>query len=81
VTIQGRDQYSNKRTTNDGEFSFNLHALSDVRRDNPGQNVDVAGVANYTELGQYQIAYAATLAGSYEISIMKGCPGESCLAC
>jgi hypothetical protein len=80
VTIQGRDQYSNRRSTNDGEFSFNLHALSDVRRLNPGQNVDVAGVAKYSLLGQYQIAYAATLAGTYQISIMNGCPGEPCLA-
>jgi hypothetical protein len=80
VTIQSRDQYSNRRSTDDGAFSFNLHALSDVRRANPYQNVDVAGVANYTLLGQYQIAYAATLAGSYQISIMNGCPGEPCLA-
>jgi hypothetical protein len=76
VDIQGRDQYSNNRTTDDGEFSFNLHASSDVRRSFRGQNVDVSGVANYTGLGQYRIAYAATLTGSYEISIMNGCPGK-----
>ena len=78
LIIQGRDQWSNMRTQDDGPFSYALHATRLSQSAASLSEVDVSGDAVYDASGRYLVSFNATLAGSYQIEISSGCPADDC---